>query len=35
MGMNTTANKFYALKNKISLDMLNVTYVYFKKIAKI
>ena len=30
-----SSNKFYALKNKISLDMLNVNYVHFKKLAKI
>ena len=35
IGMNTSSNKFYALKNKISLDMLNVNYVHFKKLAKI
>ena len=35
IGMNTTANKFYHLKNKVSFEMLNVSYVHFKKLAKI
>ena len=35
IGMNTTANKFYHITNMISLDMLNLSYVHFKKIAKI
>ena len=33
--MNTTANKFYNLKNKVSFEMLNVSYVHFKKLSKI
>ena len=35
IGMNTTANKFYALSNTIGLNLLNLTYVHFKKIMKI
>ena len=35
IGMNTTANKFYHITNLISLDMLNLSYIHFKKIAKI
>ncbi len=35
VGMNTTANKLFALSNKISLGMLNLTFVHFKKLAKI
>ena len=35
MGMNTMANKLYALNKLVSLDMLNVTFVHFKKLAKI
>ena len=35
IGLNTTANKFYALNNKIGLGMLNLSFVHFKKLAKI
>ena len=35
IGMNTTANKFYALNNQIGLSMLNLSFVHFKKLAKI
>ena len=35
IGMNTTANKFYYVSNKIGLDLLNLSYVHYKKIAKI
>ena len=35
IGLNTTANKFYQLNNKISLDRFNLKFVHFKKIAKI
>ena len=35
IGMNTTANKFFSLSNLISLSMLNLTFVHFKKLAKI
>ena len=35
IGMNTTANKFFSLSNMISLSMLNLTFVHFKKLAKI
>ena len=35
IGMNTTANKFYYLNNLIGLDMLNLDFVHFKKLAKI
>ena len=32
--MNETANKFYYLNNLIGLDMLGLTFVHFKKLAK-
>ena len=35
IGMNTTANKFYHISKQISLDQLNLSYVHFKKLAKI
>ena len=35
IGMNSTANKFYALSNLISLSMPSLSYVHFKKLAKI
>ena len=35
IGLNTTANKFYQLNNKISLNRFNLKFVHFKKIAKI
>ena len=35
IGLNTTANKFYHLNNKISFDRLNLSFVHFKKTAKI
>ena len=35
IGMNTTADKFFAISNVISLGKLNLTYVHFKKLAKI
>ena len=35
IGMNTTANKLYHVSNLIGLDMLNLEYVHFKKLAKI
>ena len=34
IGMNTTANKFYALKNLIGLDKFNLEFVHFKKLAE-
>ena len=34
IGMNTTANKFYHINKLISLDMLNLKFVHFKKLAK-
>ena len=34
IGMNTTANKFSHLNNLIGLDMLNLGFVHFKKLAK-
>ena len=33
--MNTSANKLYHLINLISLDMLNLGFVHFKKLLKI
>ena len=35
IGFNTTANKLFYLNNKIGLDLLNLNWVHFKKIAKI
>ena len=35
IGLNTTANKFYPINNLINLDRLNMSYVHFKKLAKI
>ena len=35
IGMNTTANNFFALSNLIWLQMLNLTFVHLKKLAKI
>ena len=33
--MNTTANKLYHVNNLIGLDMLNLKFVHFKKLAKL
>ena len=35
IGMNTTANKLYHLNNTIGLNMLNLSFVHFKKLAKV
>ena len=35
IGLNTTANKLYHLNDLISFDLLNLTFVHFKKIMKI
>ena len=35
IGMNTTANKLFHVNNLIGLDMLNLKFVHFKKLAKI
>ena len=35
VGMNIAANKFYHINNEISFDMLNLSFVHFKKICKI
>ena len=35
IGLNTTANKLYPLNELISFDRLNLTFVNFKKLAKI
>ena len=35
IGMNTTANKLYHLNNLIGLNMLNLNFVHYKKLAKI
>ena len=34
IGMNTTANKFYQLSSKITLDSLGCSFVHFKKLKK-
>ena len=35
IGMNIPANKFFYINNEISLDMLNHTFVHYKKLCKI
>ncbi len=35
IGLNTTANKLYCITNLVSLEMLNMTFVHFKKLVKI
>ena len=35
IAMNMTANKFYCISDQISMDSLNLTFVHFKKLAKI
>ena len=35
IGMNTMANKFYHVSNMIGLDLLNLGFVHYKKVAKI
>ena len=35
IGMNTTANKLHHISGLVGLDMLNLSFVHFKKIAKI
>ena len=35
IGLNTTANKLYHLNDLISFDLLNLTFVHFKKVMKI
>ena len=35
IGMNIPANKFYHINNEISFDMLNHSFVHFKKLCKI
>ena len=35
IGLNTTANKFYHIKNMIGLDRLNLKFVHFKKLSKL
>ena len=35
IGMNTTSNKLYALSKLIGLGMLHLSFVHFKKLAKI
>ena len=35
IGMNTTANKFYYVSSQIRLDLLNLSFVQYKKIIKI
>ena len=33
--MNTISNKFFHISKLISLDLLNISFVHFKKIMKI
>ena len=35
IGMNTTSNKFLSLNKLVSLGMLQLTFVHYKKLAKI
>ena len=35
IGMNTQANKFYHVSNMIGLDLLNLGFVHYKKVAKV
>ena len=35
IGMNMIANKIYCISNQIGLDLLNLSFVHFKKLAKI
>ena len=35
IGMNMTANKIYCISNQIGFDLLNLSFVHFKKLAKI
>ena len=35
IGLNTTANKLNYLNNQIGLNLLNLTYVHFKKLMKL
>ena len=35
IGMNTTANKFYQLSNKIPLSSLSLSFVHYKKLMKL
>ena len=35
IGLNTLSNRFYYISKLVSLDLLNLTYVHFKKIMKI
>ena len=35
IGINMTANKLHCVSDKIGLDMLNLSFVHFKKLAKV
>ena len=35
IGLNTTANKLYPLNNLIGFDRLNMSFVHYKKLAKL
>ena len=35
IGLNTLSNRFYYISKLVSLDLLNLTFVHFKKIMKI
>ena len=35
IGMNMTANKLHCISNLVGFDMLNLSFVHFKKLAKI
>ena len=35
IGMNMTANKLYCISDQIGFDLLNLSFVHYKKLAKI
>ena len=35
IGLNTTANKLYPLNNQINLERFNMSFVHYKKLAKL
>ena len=34
IGMNMTANKFYSISDQVGMDLLNMSFVHYKKIMK-
>ena len=35
IGMNMTANKFFNISDQVGMDLLNLSFVHYKKIMKI